>query len=124
MAPNAATDAPWTRFERDLYGTVALRLQPSRVKAVEVKGMMLLLIAVAVLAFAAGSHLIPQPVISSLSRPQAMPAARDTTSGVRVDAYGNEVTNAVAEYSLDPTGGLYERHAPQIELPRLGSPKS
>lgn len=41
-----------------------------------------------------------------------------------MDAYGNEVTNAVAEYSLDPTGSLYELHAPQIELRRLGSPKS
>jgi hypothetical protein len=41
-----------------------------------------------------------------------------------VDAYGNEVTPAVAEYSLDPTGSPYERHSPQTELPRLGSPKS
>jgi hypothetical protein len=86
--------------------------------------MMLVLLAVAALAFAAGSYLTPRPVISSLSRPQVVPAARVTRPGEPVDAYGNEVTNAVAEYSLDPTGGLYERHAPQIELPRLGSPKS
>jgi hypothetical protein len=33
------------------------------------------------------------------------------------------MTNAVAEYSLDPTGRLYELHAPQIDLPRLGSLK-
>jgi len=41
-----------------------------------------------------------------------------------VDLYGNEVIDAVATYSLDPTGSLYELHSPQTELPRLGSPKS
>jgi hypothetical protein len=40
------------------------------------------------------------------------------------DLYGNEVTDAVAKYTLDPAGMLYEEHAPQIELPRLGAPKS
>jgi hypothetical protein len=93
-------------------------------EAVDVKRMVLLLIAVAALAFAAGSHLPPQPVISSLSHPQVVAAARDAKADERVDTYGNEVTNAVAEYSLDPTGTLYELHSPQIELPHLGSPKS
>jgi hypothetical protein len=93
-------------------------------EAVDVKGMVLLLIAVAALAFAAGSHRIPRPVISSLSHPQVVPAGRGTTADGRIDTYGNEVTNAVAEYSLDPTGILYELHSPQIELPHLGSPKS
>ena len=41
-----------------------------------------------------------------------------------VDLYGNEVIDAVATYSLDPTGSLYELHSPQTELPRLASPKS
>ena len=86
--------------------------------------MVLVLIAVAALAFAAGSHLTPRPVISSLSHPQVVPAAGDTVADQRLDTYGNEVTNAVAEYSLDPTGTLYELHSPQIELPHLGSPKS
>jgi hypothetical protein len=53
-----------------------------------------------------------------------MAASRAVADPEGVDAYGNEVTNAVAEYSLDPAGDLYELHAPQIELPRLGSPKS
>jgi hypothetical protein len=89
-----------------------------------VKGMVLLLIAAAALAFAAGSHLIPQPVISSLLHPEVVPATGTTVADERVDTYGNEVTNAVAKYSLDPTGTLYELHSPQIELPHLGSPKS
>lgn len=40
------------------------------------------------------------------------------------DLYGNEVTSAVAKYSFDATGSLYELHSPQTELPRLASPKS
>jgi hypothetical protein len=41
-----------------------------------------------------------------------------------VDMYGNEVTDAVATYTFDKTGSLYELHSPQTELPRLGIPKS
>jgi len=58
---------------------------------------------------------------SGVAAPAAL--ARDTTDGV-VDLYGNDVIDAVATYSLDPTGTLYELHSPQTELPRLGSPKS
>lgn len=43
---------------------------------------------------------------------------------VAVDFYGNEVTDAVAHYTLDPTGTLYEEHSPETEVPRLGAPKS
>ena len=91
---------------------------------VVVKGMLLVLIAVATLAFAAGSVLTPRPVTSSRSHTPVMAASRDVADPEGADAYGHEVTNAVAEYSLDPAGDLYELHAPQIELPRLGSPKS
>jgi len=41
-----------------------------------------------------------------------------------VDLYGNDVSDAVAKYSLDATGVLYEVHSPQTEIPRLASPKS
>jgi hypothetical protein len=34
------------------------------------------------------------------------------------------VTSAVAKYTFDATGSLYEVHSPQTELPRLQSPKS
>ena len=40
------------------------------------------------------------------------------------DLYGNEVTDAVATYTFDQQGSLYELHSPQTELPRLGIPKS
>jgi hypothetical protein len=92
-------------------------------EAVAVKGMVLALIAVALLAFAAGNALTPPPVNSSRSQPSVDAISRDA-GGEGVDAYGNEITNAVAEYSLDTAGALYERHAPQVEVPRLGSPKS
>jgi hypothetical protein len=41
-----------------------------------------------------------------------------------VDVYGNEVTDAIATYTFDRAGSLYELHSPQTELPRLGMPKS
>lgn len=48
---------------------------------------------------------------------------RDAADGA-VDLLGNDVTDAVARYSLDATGSLYEVHSPQTEIPKLGSPKS
>jgi hypothetical protein len=86
--------------------------------------MRLVLIAVALLAFAAGSIVTLQPVTSSRSHSSVVATARHAGGEEGIDAYGNEISNAVAEYSLDPAGALYERHAPQIELPHLGSPKS
>ena len=53
-----------------------------------------------------------------------MTAHPDQVRDDAVDAYGNEVTTAVAEYSLDGDGDLYERHSPQTELPHLGAPES
>lgn len=47
----------------------------------------------------------------------------ETTEGV-TDLYGNEVSDAIATYTFDQSGSLYELHSPQTELPRLGSPKS
>jgi len=41
-----------------------------------------------------------------------------------LDLYGNEVMPAVATYTFDDLGSLYEVHSPQTEVPRLGSPKS
>lgn len=53
-----------------------------------------------------------------------VPDARSDDDDGMADLYGNEVTSAVAKYSYDATGSLYELHSPQTELPRLGSPKS
>jgi hypothetical protein len=93
-------------------------------EAVDVKALWLILIAVAVLSFAAGTAVTPQPVTSSRPQPPIVTLSRDSANDGPLDAYGNEITNAVAEYSLDPSGTLYELHQPQVELPRLGSPKS
>lgn len=41
-----------------------------------------------------------------------------------IDLYGNDVSPAVATYSFDALGSLYEVHSPQTQLPRLGSPKT
>jgi hypothetical protein len=70
---------------------------------------------------------IELPTASS-SLPDATVRADDQSStddaDGTVDLFGNEVTDAVAKYKFDATGSLYELHSPQIELPRLGSPKT
>jgi hypothetical protein len=48
----------------------------------------------------------------------------DGAASAFVDLYGNEVTDAIATYTFDQAGSLYELHSPQTELPRLGIPKS
>ena len=94
-------------------------------------------LCLAVLMLTAGALFTPRVVTSSLPRPRgAATAAAAMTDGPNerhaqqgaadgtVDLYGNEVSDAIATYSLDPTGSLYELHSPQTELPRLASPKS
>jgi hypothetical protein len=88
---------------------------------VDVKILIRVLIAAAILAYANLAVHTRRPVTSSLS---TAAVSRDVAPDPDLDAYGNEVTHAVAEYSLDRDGSLYERHAPQVELPHLGSPKS
>ena len=39
-----------------------------------------------------------------------------------MDLYGNEITSAIATYTLDPSGTVYEEHSPQTEVPHLGVP--
>jgi hypothetical protein len=102
--------------------------------------------AVAVAIFVAGAFFTPQLGTSSpaddrvvLAIVAANTAARtagrspvnaddrsdepDEAAGF-TDLYGNEVTDAVATYTFDQAGSLYELHSPQTELPRLGIPKS
>jgi hypothetical protein len=40
------------------------------------------------------------------------------------DLFGNEVEPAMADYRVDRRGAMYERHAPETAVPRLGSPVS
>ena len=88
--------------------------------------------AVALLILGGNADIAPGTVTSTLSaeRQTLTPAVErasrqvfDEADGI-VDLYGNEVSDAVARYTLDPAGSLYELHSPQTELPRLGSPKS
>ena len=41
-------------------------------------------------------------------------------SGPRLDIYGNQVFEAVGDYRVDPRGEIYERHAPDTAVLRLG----
>jgi len=86
--------------------------------------LILVLVAVAVQAFAAGSFLTP-PVISSLSADPISCSSDDLDDGdAAIDAYGNDVSSAVAEYLPDCRDGSYEVHSPQTELAHLAAPES
>ena len=63
-------------------------------------------------------------IILAASDQATAPRQTPTVDGEAVDLYGNEVSDAIATYSLDPAGSLYELHSPQTELPRLAEPKS
>ena len=101
--------------------------------------------SVAIAIFVAGAFFTPQVARSSSEVGQVSPASTAVTTDARptgraaagderneqaddaaglTDLYGNEVTDAVATYTFDRSGSLYELHSPQTELPRLGIPKS
>ena len=43
---------------------------------------------------------------------------------VRRDVYGNDIAPAVADYLVDPYGEMYESHAPDTALLKLGQPET
>jgi hypothetical protein len=114
---------------------MALRLQPAHAEAV-VKAPARLGVTAAILFVAGGFLITHGSVTPSRSVPKAAVRLTATDASVTpprtssagddavVDLYGNEVNDAIATYTLDPAGSLYELHSPQTELPRLASPKS
>ena len=42
----------------------------------------------------------------------------------RVDLFGNEVEDALADYRIDHGGDVYEQHSPETALQKLGSPST
>ena len=74
---------------------------------------------------------IEMPARETLDAPapvEQRPRLQEDTSALgsepAVDLYGNEVTDAVAKYTLDPTGAHDEERAPPAGVPRLAAPKS
>ena len=51
------------------------------------------------------------------------PAVLDARD-VRRDVYGNDIAPAVADYLVDPYGEMYESHAPDTALLKLGQPET
>lgn len=47
-------------------------------------------------------------------------ASSETSEPPQVDVYGNEIQEAVGDYRVDPTGGMYESHSPDTEVLHLG----
>lgn len=75
-------------------------------------------------ATTAYSVLIDATDTTSVSEPRTRRGleTHDQFAEPRRDLYGNEVTGAVADYRVDPRGDLYERHAPDTAVLKLGPP--
>src|SRR5258708_15485064 len=108
-------------------GRLALPLQTQRT---EVVGRMRARLGFLLLAplFVAAVFVTPQLVTATYAEPfpftPRSDAGTEPSEDGAIDVYGNEVTLAVAKYTFDDTGTLYELHSPQTELPRLAPPKS
>ena len=57
-----------------------------------------------------------------LVRDTAAVGPRAATSQPLVDLYGNPIDRAMSDYRVDGRGDMYERHAPDTALLKLGSP--
>jgi hypothetical protein len=75
----------------------------------------------------------PQPVrqseTTSISIPLVEQAGAEDASAIadpytqpEFDVYGNQIDEAVGDYRIDPHGELYEQHAPDTALLKLGPP--
>ena len=83
-----------------------------------------LILTLFTVAFAAGRRVghatrAPEPQGSRMAMTPTLPSDDPV-----IAAYGNEVSEAVATYKLDPSGEVYEEHSPQTAVPKLGSPKT
>jgi hypothetical protein len=65
-----------------------------------------------------------EPVATAAHQTTPIRDDREDGADHSVDLYGNDVTDAVAEYTLDAGGSLYELHSPRTELLHLAAPKT
>lgn len=76
---------------------------------------------------------VPQPVRQTETTAISIPlveqagaeegsATADPDTQPQFDVYGNQVDEAVGDYRVDPRGDLYEQHAPDTALLKLGPP--
>ena len=47
-----------------------------------------------------------------------------TSTEPRIDLYGNEINRAVGDYRVDRRGNLYEHHAPDTAVLKVGPPRT
>lgn len=80
---------------------------------------------------AAAALLTPRPVTVSLPPDSDNPVVAPRTpladpdqGDDLTDLSGNPVSDAVARYTFDATGSLYELHSPQTEVPHLRPPRT
>ena len=78
----------------------------------------------AYLTAAAPAEITAQPSSSRSEVIGASPVVGRDSITPHVDVLGNEVEAAIADYRVDRSGDVYERHSPETAVLRLGSPSS
>ena len=59
------------------------------------------------------------PLVEHAGAEEASTTA-DPDTQPQFDVYGNQIDDAVGDYRVDPRGDLYEQHAPDTALLKLG----
>lgn len=83
----------------------------------DVRPLHVLIGALSMLGLLAGQD--PTP---SISDPADFFDTPEPFATPRIDIYGNEIHEAIGDYRVDRRGELYERHAPDTAVLRLGPP--
>jgi hypothetical protein len=64
---------------------------------------------------------ISVPLVEQVGAEDASVTA-DPNTQPQFDVYGNQIDEAVGDYRVDPRGDMYEGHAPDTALLKLGPP--
>ena len=62
----------------------------------------------------------PTTAVSGITSDGAEELDAPASASPRIDLYGNEVEQAVTDYRVDPRGDIYENHAPETAVTKLG----
>jgi hypothetical protein len=73
---------------------------------------------------ATSAEITDQFIVPTQSGRGAAPVEEEPQSCPRVDLFGNEIEEALADYRIDVRGSVYERHSPETALATLGSPST
>jgi hypothetical protein len=73
---------------------------------------------------ATSAEITDQFVLPTAEAGKRMALPEGEPADPKVDLFGNEIEDAIADYRLDLRGSVYERHSPETAVAALGSPST